>query len=313
MNIHRNAKLTLIRREELVGRVAAGETPRAVATALGVSERTIFKWLMRYRQNEGLADRSSRPHCSPNALTAEMRLRIGELRRLRWTGRRIAAHLKLASSTVFRILRSIGLNRLKKLEPEPPKRRYQWDHPGDMLHIDIKKLGRIKRPGHRAHGDRSCRSRGAGWEYVHVCVDDASRVAFAQIMSNERQESVVEFLKATVKYYRGLGVTLRRVMTDNGSGYVSKAFRAACASLGLRHIRTRPYTPRTNGKAERFIQTAMREWAYAVAYEHSEQRASELPRWLFEYNYLRNHVALQGDTPISRIGPKLNNLCRHHS
>jgi transposase InsO family protein len=238
---------------------------------------------------------------------------VGELRRMRWTGRRIASSLGLSCSAVFRALRRMGLNRLKKLEPEPPKRRYQWECPGDMLHLDIKKLGRIEKIGHRITGDRRDTKRGAGWEFVHVCVDDASRVAFSQILPNERQESVVDFLRAAVHYYQGLGITVRRVMTDNGSGYVSKAFGHACATLGLRHIRTRPYTPRTNGKAERFIQTALREWAYATAFENSKQRASELPRWLHEYNYSRNHMALHGETPMSRIGVTVNNVCRHHS
>jgi transposase InsO family protein len=284
-----------------------------VATALGVSPRTVFKWLARQRRGEGLMDRSSRPLRSPGALPPECLKRIEELRRQRWTGRRIADHLGLSCSGVFRALRRMGLNRLKQLEPEPPKRRYQWQTPGDMLHIDIKKLGRIERVGHRITGNRRDTTSGAGWEYVHVCVDDASRVAFAQILPNERQESVVAFLEAAVDYYRRFGVQVRRVMTDNGSGYVSKAFRHACAALGLKHIRTRPYTPRTNGKAERFIQTALREWAYARAFTHSRQRASELPRWLQEYNYLRNHMALQGKVPMSRIKAAVNNVCRHHS
>ncbi|HPE37127.1 MAG TPA: IS481 family transposase [Spirochaetales bacterium] len=313
MNIHRNARLTISRREELVGRVAAGETPRAVATALGVSPRTVYKWLARHHQGEGLMDRSSRPRNSPRALSAQTQQRLGELRRQRWTGRRIASCMGLSCSVVFRALRRMGLNRLKKLEPEPPTRRYQWPAPGDMLHIDIKKLGRIEKLGHRMTGDRRDTTRGAGWEFVHVCVDDASRVAFARILPNERQESVVDFLRAAVRYYQEQGVPVRRVMTDNGSGYVSKAFGQACAALGLRHIRTRPYTPRTNGKAERFIQTALREWAYATAFENSKQRASELPRWLHEYNYSRNHMALQGRTPMSRFMDSVNNVCRHHS
>lgn len=313
VNVHKNARLTLIRREELVRRVAAGETPRAVATALGVSVRTVYKWLGRHRNGTSLADGSSRPLRSPSAMPAETLRLIEELRRRRWAGRRIASHLALSCSVVFRSLRRMGLNRLSKLEPEPPKRRYQWDHPGDMLHIDIKKLGRIEKIGHRITGNRRDTKRGAGWEFVHVCVDDASRVAFAQMLPDERQESVVSFLKAAVRHYQRLGVTVRRVMTDNGSGYVSKAFSQACTELGLRHIRTRPYTPRTNGKAERFIQTALREWAYAKAFVHSRQRASELPRWLHEYNYFRNHMALQGETPMSRFGLAVNNLCGHHS
>lgn len=309
MNIHANARLTVVRRAELVGRVAAGETPRAVATALGVSVRTVFKWLSRQRRGEGLMDRSSRPRHSPTALKPEEIERIVQLRSQRLTGERIAARLGLTSSSVFRALQRLALNRLKSLEAPLPVRRYQWENPGDMLHIDIKKLGRFEQAGHRVHGDRrKARSRGAGWEFVHVCIDDASRIATAQILANERQESVVAFLSSALQFYKSLGITVRRVMTDNGSGYVSRAFRNACAELGLKHIRTRPYTPRTNGKAERFIQTALREWAYAAAYPNSNERASELPRWLLEYNFYRNHRSLQRKTPMSRIGVAVNNV-----
>jgi transposase InsO family protein len=236
-----------------------------------------------------------------------------ELRRQRLTGNRISARLGLPRAQVYRALRRLAMNRLKSLEPQLPPRRYQWENPGDLLHIDIKKLGRFEQAGHRVHGDRRKTTRGAGWEFVHVCIDDASRIAFAEILANERQESVVAFLSSALGFYKRLGITVRRVMTDNGSGYVSKAFRKACAELGLKHIRTRPYTPRTNGKAERFIQTALREWAYAAAYPHSNERASELPRWLHEYNYFRNHMALQGRPPISRIGGGVNNVLQLHS
>ena len=308
MNIHANARLTVVRREELVRRVAAGERPRAVAFALGVSVRTVFKWLSRQRKGEGLMDRSSRPRHSPTALKPEEIKRIVQLRHQRLTGERIAARLGLTSSSVFRALRRLALNRLKSLETPPPIRRYQWENPGDMLHIDIKKLGRFGQAGHRVHGDRRKATRGAGWEFVHVCIDDASRIATAQILASERQESVVAFLSSALQFYKSLGITVRRVMTDNGSGYVSRAFRNACVELGLKHIRTRPYTPRTNGKAERFIQTALREWAYAASYGSSDERASELPRWLHEYNYYRNHRSLQRNTPMSRLGQGVNNV-----
>lgn len=313
MNIHRNARLTLTRREELVGRVAAGETPRAVASALGVSVRTVFKWLSRQRNGEGLMDRSSRPRHSPTALRPEVLERVVELRHKRLTGSRIAARIGLPEAQVYRALRRLALNRLKRLDIPLPPRRYQWENPGDLLHIDIKKLGRFEQAGHRIHGDRRRATRGAGWEFVHVCIDDASRVAFAEILVNERQESVVAFLSSALGFYRSLGVEVRRVMMDNGSGYVSKAFRNACSALGLKHIRTRPYTPRTNGKAERFIQTALREWAYAASYGSSDERASELPRWLHEYNHFRNHSSLQKRTPMSRIGQGVNNVLQLHS
>ena len=313
MNIHANARLTVVRREELVSRVVAGERPSAVATALGVSVRTVFKWLARQRKGEGLHDRSSRPRRSPTALAPEDVVRVAELRRQRLTGKRIAGQLGLPVARVHRALRRLAMNRLKLLDVPPPPRRYQWENPGDLLHIDIKKLGRFNQAGHRAHGDRRRNSRGAGWEFVHVAIDDASRIAFAEILADERKESVVAFLSSALRFYETLGVTVRRVMTDNGVGYVSRMFREACATLGLRHIRTRPYTPRTNGKAERFIQTALREWAYAASYPSSNERASELPRWLHEYNFYRNHTALLNKPPISRVGQVVNNVLQLNS
>jgi len=296
-----------------VRRVAAGERPQAVATALGVSVRTVFKWLARQRKGEGVHDRSSRPRRSPTALAPELVEQVAELRRQRLTGRRIAGVLGLPVARVHRVLRRLALNRLSRLDIPPPPRRYQWENPGDLLHIDIKKLGRIERPGHRIHGDRRIRSRGAGWEFVHVAIDDASRVAFAEILADEGKASVLAFLSSALQFYKRLGIRVRRVMTDNGSAYVSKAFRNACAELGLKHMRTKPYTPRTNGKAERFIQTALREWAYAASYASSNERASELPRWLHEYNFYRNHSALQNEPPISRIEARMNNVLQLHS
>lgn len=313
MNIHANARLTVVRREELVCRVTAGERPKTVAFALGVSVRTVYKWLLRHRNGEELRDRSSRPGRSPTAPTPEIVEHVAELRRQRLTGRRIAGTIGLSVARVHRILRRLAMNRLKSLDIPPPPRRYQWENPGDLLHIDIKKLGRFRQPGHRIHGDRRRDSPGAGWEFVHVAIDDASRVAFAEILADERKESVTAFLSSALGFYKRLGVTVRRVMTDNGMGYVSGVFREACATLGLKHIRTRPYTPRTNGKAERFIQTALREWAYAAAYPTSNERASELPRWLHEYNFYRNHSALQNKPPISRVGRVVNNLLQLHS
>ena len=313
MNIHANARLTVVRRGELVHRVAAGEPPRGVAAALGVSVRTVYKWLRRHANGEGLQDKSSRPRRSPAALKPELVEQVAMLRHQRLTGRRIAGQLGLPLARVHRTLRRLALNRLKQLDIPLPPRRYQWEKPGDLLHIDIKKLGRFEQAGHRVHGDRRRATRGAGWEFVHVCIDDASRVAFAEILADERKESVVSFLSSALRFYKSLGIEVRRVMTDNGSGYISRAFRNACAELGLKHIRTRPYTPRTNGKAERFIQTALREWAYAASYATSNERASELPRWLHEYNFYRNHSALQNKPPISRIETGVNNVLQLHN
>ena len=317
MNIHKNARLTPHGRERIVRQVESGQTLKAVGEAAGVCPRTVRKWVSRYRSEglAGLRDRSSRPHRlhrpTPQAVVAE----VARLRRQRYTGQQIAAGLRISPATVSRILRRLGLNRLAALEPAEPVRRYEREHPGELIHIDIKKLGRFNRVGHRITGDRrgQSNSRGVGWEYVHVCIDDASRVAFSQILPDEKKESAVAFLKATVAYYANLGVTITRVMTDNGSCYRSKAFRSACRDLGLTHIRTKPYTPKTNGKAERFIQTSLREWAYAQAYPTSDHRAAALPIWLHRYNWHRPHSSLKSKAPISRLALTEDNLSRLHS
>ena len=285
--------------------------------AFGVSIRTVRKWVERFRGEgpEGLKDRSSRPRRlhkpTPETVVAE----VERLRRQRWTGKQIAAELGISPATVSRILRRLGLNRIAALEPAEPVRRYEREHPGDLIHIDIKKLGRFDRVGHRITGDRRGQSngRGVGWEFVHVSIDDASRIAFSQILPDEKKESAIAFLRAAVAYYASLGVTVARVMTDNGACYKAHAFRDACRDLGLRHIRTRPYTPKTNGKAERFIQTALREWAYAQAYPTSDHRGDELPYWLHRYNWHRPHRSLNSKPPISRLALTQNNLLRLHS
>jgi transposase InsO family protein len=317
MNIHKNARTTPYSRAEIVRRVMLlGETPRAVATALGVSQRTVAKWLARYRAEgrAGLDDRSSRPHATPNAIPTDVIEQIIALRRRRITGKQIAATLALSSATVSRVLRKARLSRMRDLDPPEPVRRYERAHPGELIHIDIKKLGRFERVGHRITGDRhgQSNSRGIGWEFVHVCIDDASRIAFSQVLPDEKKESAVAFLHAAIAYYKGLGVTVTRVMTDNGSCYKSFAFRDACKALGLRHIRTRPYTPKTNGKAERFIQTSLREWAYARAYPTSEHRKQALDPWLHNYNWHRPHGSLQSRPPISRLAQPMNNLLKLH-
>ena len=318
MDIHKNARLTVHSRAELVRRVLdERQTPKAVATALGVCERTVRKWIARFQAEgpAGLADRSSRPARLYRPTPKAQVERVGSLRRQRWTGRQIAKEVGVSPATVSRILKRLGLNTLKALEPAEPIRRYQRERPGELIHIDIKKLGRFASVGHRITGDRTgqSRNRGIGWEFVHVCIDDNSRLAFSQVLPDERKASAVAFLEAAVAYYNGLGITVERVMTDNGSCYRSREFAKACKQLALRHIRTRPYTPKTNGKAERFIQTALREWAYAKAYTNSQQRAQELPAWLHRYNWHRPHGSLKANTPISQIGLTEDNLLRLHS
>ncbi len=316
MNIHKNARTTPRGREWIVSQAASGQTPKAVAGAVGVCPRTVRKWIDRHNQEgvAGLADRSSRPHRLYRPTPPPVVERIEALRRQRLTGKAIAAEVGVSPATVSRVLKRLGLNKLKMLEPAEPVHRYERERPGELIHIDIKKLGKFNRVGHRITGDRQRgRTRGAGWEFVHVCIDDASRIAFSKVMKNERNECAVAFLKAAVAYYASLGVTVERVMTDNGSCYRSKAFRKACTKLGLRHIRTRPYTPKTNGKAERFIQTSLREWAYARAYETSRQRAAELPFWMHRYNWHRPHGSIGSKPPISRIGLTGNNLLRLHT
>jgi transposase InsO family protein len=317
MNIHKNARLTPIGRERLVQAVLGGQTPEAAADAAGVCPRTAHKWIARFKSEgrAGLMDRSSRPQRLYRPTPAAIVEQVEALRRQRNTGKQIAAELAISPATVSRILRRLGLNRMRDLEPAEPVRRYEREHPGDMIHIDIKKLGRFDKIGHRITGDRTgqSNSRGVGWEFVHICIDDHSRVAFSQILPNEKAESAVPFLKAAVAYYESLGVTVTRVMTDNGSCYKAFAFQHACRDLGLKHIRTRPYTPKTNGKAERFIQTALREWAYAQAYPTSDRRAEELPIWMHRYNWHRPHGGINSKIPISRLVLPEDNLLRLHN
>jgi transposase InsO family protein len=320
MNIHKNARLTPIGRAHIVRAVEGGQTPQAVAKAAGVCPRTVRKWVDRWRREGefGLRDRSSRPHRlyrpTPQAIVTD----VERLRRQRFTGKQIALHVGVSPATVSRILRRLGLNKLAALEPAEPVRRYEREHPGEMIHLDIKKLGKIDGIGHRITGDRKgqsnrrSRGEGIGWEFVHVAIDDASRIAFAKVMANEKKQSATAFLTAAVAYYASLGVKLERVMTDNGSCYKSLAFRRLCKRLGLKHIRTKPYTPKTNGKAERFIQTCLREWAYAQAYHHSRQRTDQLPIWLHRYNWHRPHTSIGDKPPISRLGLTGNNLLRLH-
>jgi transposase InsO family protein len=317
MDIHKNARLTAYGRERLAKMILSGQTPEAASDAVGVCPRTGRKWADRFKQEglAGLQDRSSRPHRLRQPTAPEVIERIESLRRQRLPGKEIAATVGVSAATVSRVLKRLGLSKLSALEPAEPPRRYERERPGEMIHIDIKKLGKFNQIGHRITGDRKgqSNSRGVGWEYVHVCIDDASRVAFSKIMKTERRRSAVAFLKAAVAYYASLGVTVERVMTDNGSCYRSSAFAKACRRLHLKHIRTKPYTPRTNGKAERFIQTSLREWAYARAYLNSKQRAHELPFFMHRYNWHRPHASIGRMPPITRLGLTKDNLLRLHS
>ena len=281
MDIHKNARLTPHGRERLAKMIASGQTPKAASEAAGVCPRTGRKWADRLEQEGlvGLQDRSSRPRRLRKPTPPEVIERIESLRRQRMPGKEIAATVGVSPATVSRVLKRLGLNKLSALQPAEPPRRYEREHPGEMIHIDIKKLGKFNQVGHRITGDRKgqSNSRGIGWEFLHICIDDASRVAFSRIMKTERKGCAVAFLKAAVAYYRSLGITIERVMTDNGSCYKSRDFAKACRQLGIKHVRTRPYTPRTNGKAERFIQTSLREWAWPAPIRTQNSAPSNCP------------------------------------
>ena len=316
MRLHRNACLTPRGRLLICLRVKEeGWTVAEAAEAAGCSERTAYKWLARYRAEgvPGLSDRSSRPrriHATPAATVAV----IEKLRRLRMTSTRIAATLGLAVSTVGAVLGRIGLNRLWRLEPPEPPNRYCRRHPGELIHIDVKKLGRFHRPGHRVAGRGPGRAdtRHLGWEAVHVCVDDATRLAYVEILDNEKGPTATGFLARAVAWLASKGVIVQRVMTDNGSPYRSRDWARWCADHEVRHIRTRPYRPRTNGKAERFIQTMLREWAYVASYPDSLARRRALLPWLNGYNCSRPHGSLSKRSPLQQL-ELLNNLSGIHT
>jgi transposase InsO family protein len=304
VNVHKNAKLAPAGRALLVERVVIGRERRAqVARALGVSERTVSKWVGRWRVEgaPGLTDRSSRPRCCPHQLRARAVRRIEALRRRRWTGPRIARQLGLPASTVGLVLRRLQLNRLRSLEPPVPVVRYERARPGELVHVDTKKLARIERVGHRIHGDRQARVYGAGWEYVHVCIDDATRLAYCEMLPAEDGAQAAGFLARASAWLAQLGVRVERVMTDNAWAYRSHAFRGVLQGLAARHLQTRPYTPRTNGKAERFIQTCLREWAYERPYGTSAARSAALGPFVRHYNTRRPHTALQARPPLARL------------
>ena len=304
MNIHENARLTPQGRLLLVQRVTDhGWTVAAAAGAAGLSERQAYRWLARYRAGgtAALIDRSSAPKDCRHEVPAARVAEIERWRRQRLSGPAIARQLAMPVSTVGGRLRRLGLGTLAALEPKPPVVRYQRERPGELLHIDTKKLGRIAAVGHRVTGDRRDTRRGAGWEVVHVCIDDASRLAYGEVLPDERKASAVPFLERAVGWFARHGVTVERVMTDNGSAYRSRHWRHACGALALRHIRTKPYTPRTNGKAERFTQTSLREWAYARPFATSHERTAALTPWLDHYNTARPHTALAHPAPATRL------------
>jgi transposase InsO family protein len=304
MNVHKHARMTVHGRALLVLRVRQdGWRVLEAARAAGVSERTAYKWLARHRAGgeRMLHDRSSAPGRSNRRLPVGTIAAIERLRRERLSGPVIARRLDLPRSTVGAVLRRLGLGRLAALDPKPPVVRYQRDRPGELIHLDTKKLGRIARPSHRVTGSRRDQVRGAGWEHLHVAVDDASRLAYTEVMADERKESACAFLDRALAFFSTHGVTVERVMTDNGSAYRSRLFRERLAGAGCKHIRTRPYTPCTNGKAERFIQTSLREWAYARAYQTSTERARAMQPWITAYNHSRPHSALGGHPPVTRL------------
>ena len=305
MDIHDNARTTRHSRMLMIDRLAGGWTIAAVASAQGITPKTVRKWRDRHATEgeAGLTDRSSRPHRSPNRLSEPAEAAIVTLRHDRLSGPAIARRLGHPLSTVGVVLRRHRLGRLPALSPPPPVIRYQRERPGELIHIDIKKLGRIDGIGHRITGDRAGQSnkRGTGWEFVHVAIDDASRLAYTELLPNERKESAVAFTARAVDWFARHGVTVERIMTDNGSAYRSHAYRDLLSGRSIRHKRTRPYTPRTNGKAERFIQTSLREWAYARPFHSSADRAQAMLPWLTDYNTGRPHSALGGKPPISRL------------
>ena len=310
MNVHKNARMTVHGRLLLVARVRdRGWRVEDAALAAGVAVRTAYKWLARWRAGgaRALHDRSSAPARSPRRLPREAIAEIERLRRQRLSGPQIARKLRRPVATVGLVLRRLGLGRRAALEPRPAVIRYQRAGPGELLHIDTKKLGRIDGVGHRVTGDRSGPRRHSGWEILHVAIDDAARLAYSEILPDERKASAIAFLDHALAWFARHGVAVQRVMTDNGSAFRSHDFRRACAGAGLRHVRTKPYTPRTNGKAERFIQTALREWAYARPYASSSERTQAIDPWLHYYNHHRPHAGIHALTPAARLNNLLGN------
>jgi transposase InsO family protein len=316
MDYHKNARLVVHSREQLARLVIEqGQTRKAAALAFHVSEKTAAKWVRRYREQgaAGLRDRSSKPHRSPRKTTSPLLERVLSLRRERRNGWQIAHELQISRATVSRILRRAGMNRLRSLDPPPPVVRYEHRHPGDLIHFDIKRLARFNKPGHRVTGVPGNESRGIGYEYLHVAIDDHSRIAFSAILPDQTHHSAMRFFFLARAHFNRFGFSIRRVLTDNGSCYKHWLFRKLLHRQNIKHSFTRPYTPRTNGKAERFIQTCLREWAYARSYRNSDQRAEQLDQWLHDYNFHRPHSGIKLQTPASRARLNRNNLLSLHS
>jgi len=316
MNSHKHARLTYARRIEMVRQMTMeGLSPTAAAQAQGVTPATARKWLGRFLAGgqAALADASSKPRRSPRSIDPGKALLIVELRRRLMLQAQIATSVGVSESTVSRVLARAGLSKLSDLRPAQPVQRYEHEAPGDLLHIDTKKLARIVRPSHRVTGNRRDSVGGAGWEMLFVAIDDHARIAFTAMHPDEKTPQAVAFLRQAVDYFAGLGVTVKRLLTDNGSAFRSKAFKAACEELGIRHKFTRAYRPQTNGKAERFIQSALREWAYGVAYQNSADRAQALPHWQHHYNWHRPHAGIGGQPPMSRLNTSRHNVLTLHN
>ena len=301
MRIHRNAKTTVKTRELIVTRAQQGWTYARIAAALGLSVRTVAKWVARSRQPKGLADQSSRPHRQPRRLAPAREAAIVALRRSRATAWQISTALRMPRSTVTRVLCRVGLNRVALLEPAAPVHRDEWPHVGDLLHIDLKRLGRVAGIGHRIHGDRRRRARRVGWEYLHVAIDDATRLTYAEVLPAADAPACATFLQRTLAWFRRRGVRIVRLLTDNAMAYRAHALRAVCRRWSVRHRFTRPYRPQTNGKAERFIQTLLREWAYRTPYRSSARRTAALRPYLNFYNHQRPHTSLGRRSPWMRF------------
>jgi transposase InsO family protein len=300
MKVHRNAKTNLYQRRLLIARVRRhGWTQRRAAEAAGVSVRTVAKWLARPLRE--LADRSSRPHRQPRRTSIAREVAVIGLRQTRATAWQISKALRMPRSTVTRILARAGLNRVANLAPRPLTCRYQWPHAGDLLHVDLKRLGRIAGVGHRMHGDRRARARGIGWEFLHVAIDDATRLAYVEVTAADTGDACAAFLGRAVTWFRRCGIRIRRLLTDNAFAYRGHAVARVCGHWAIRHRFTRPYRPQTNGKAERLIQTLLREWAYRVAYPTSAQRTAALRHFLRFYNHRRPHTSLGRRSPWTRF------------
>jgi len=315
MNTHKNARLTFLRRLEMVEDITKrGLSASEAGLAHGVSAVTARKWLGRYLAGgaAALMDKSSRPALSPKAIDPSVAMTIIELRRKLFLQARIAAYTGVSKASVSRVLKRAGMSKLTDLSPKEDVQRYEHDAPGELLHIDIKKLGRFDKVGHRITGDRTQRARDIGWDYVFVAVDDHSRVAFTQIYPDETKQSAESFLRATVSHFESLRVPIQRVITDNGKCFHSALFGAACLELGIAQKFTRAYRPQTNGKAERFIQSALREWAYGRVYANSEQRRAALPLWTYFYNCHREHHGIGLKAPISRLSLSRKNVLTLH-